>query len=302
METIKYHELSFLGKRSENQDTTVAITNGDETYLFGVADGMGGNIGGKVASSAVTEKLKNDFYNLNGDEFSENELKRILASLYFSAQSELRNIITENPDLEGMGTTLTSVLIHKNRYVWGNIGDSRLYLLRNGFLERLTVDHTLVEEFAEESDFEIDEQIIDNFGHYLTKSMTGKSEIPDIFPNEMNYSELQDGDIFILCSDGVPFKNRENEKYIITDSILEYSGLKEATESIINKSFYSESADNISVVIIEYGRAGRLNIKRSKPSYPPKEKVQSKPTRLILIKILVILSLIFFLALFYFFF
>ncbi|CAG1020733.1 partial Serine/threonine phosphatase stp, partial [Methylococcales bacterium] len=145
MEAVSFAANSFEGRRKRNEDQIGVLQIEENTWFLGLADGMGGPGNGEIASNMVIETAREVVL----DAFNQRRrvpLKRILSKIYLTAYQRIRDEIEMKPYLSGMGSTLVSVLIHDGEMVWGNMGDSRLYLLRSGFVMQLTKYHTKLQQ------------------------------------------------------------------------------------------------------------------------------------------------------------
>jgi protein phosphatase len=152
IERLRYSAVSHIGlKRTRNEDahavydSTSVIPGGRRSRLFGVADGMGGHPCGDKASSMACEGLK-DFFSDWNNGFDAVESAGRLKELVFSIDAQIRDQAAADPICAEMGTTLSALLITANFGITVQVGDSRIYRLRNGTLSQLTTDHTFVQE------------------------------------------------------------------------------------------------------------------------------------------------------------
>ena len=129
--------------RKENQDRYFIREFEDQTVLLAVADGMGGEAGGGLAAQTAVEAFKDFDSNLATIEAS-------FAAVFQVADQRIREEIRKSPQLEGMGTTLTSAYLRKGEIHWAHVGDSRLYLFQTGGLTQVTEDHTFVSRLVKE--------------------------------------------------------------------------------------------------------------------------------------------------------
>jgi len=276
MEKLNYYALTITGRRKVNQDSCTVLDLGNEVYFLTVADGMGGVAGGQVASSITLSFAKNLLEEKFKNEVKPEDLKDILTELFASAQKSMAKAIEEKPDLAGMGTTLVGVLIHGDKFAWGNLGDSRAYHFREGELNQLSVDHTYIEDYKKESEGEIPQSIIDQYSHYLTRAMDGGSDQADIYPADKSYETLQDGDAFLLCSDGLITNKVETNVDTIKNYYLSSLSLKQAAQDLINFAYHDGSNDNISVVLAEVGSVPKVKMKLKKYLFPPTDGMKQK--------------------------
>lgn len=277
MNSISLTLKTFIGRRSNNQDSCTAEKIKENVYFLAVADGMGGSVGGQIASKFVLDtafKIIREEYNY---EVVPTEMKDILHRVFLSSQQAIAKKIKKEPSLRGMGTTLTCVLIQDDKYVWGNIGDSRTYLLRNNDLQQITVDHTYVQDFINESNGkDLPQSVLKQYGNYLQRALDGGTDQTDIFPMNKDFEQLVEGDIFLLCSDGLIIDKVQNDTTIFKDYILGSTKLEVAAEQLIALAFHDGSKDNISTVLASFGNYKRMKTKVKKFSYPPKEKVNGE--------------------------
>ena len=168
--------------RENNEDSAYA-----GRWLCAVADGLGGHVGGEVASSAVIRSLRSW-----DAEVAAGELAGALGRAVSEAGKQLRLAVEQHPELEGMGTTLTAILWSGSRAAMAHIGDSRAYLLHDGTLGQLTEDHTAANVVA-------DPEAAAWLASMLVRFVDGT---PDQVP-DLTVRELDPGDRYLLCSDGL---------------------------------------------------------------------------------------------------
>lgn len=235
--------------RSENQDFGAYTTPDEEQQshpggrLLIVADGMGGHRGGATASRLAAETVKAQFL---GSETSDiptalrESLTRANARIFSEAQS--------NPELRGMGTT-TSVLALRGEQGWlAHVGDSRIYLVRNDEIRQLTEDHSLVATMVREGLLTSAEAETHPRRNVLQRSMGVSEEV------EVDVSgpiELQDGDVFILCSDGLHGLVKEAELKEIARKPIEA-----AADEFLRKALERGAPDNVTVIVARVEATG----------------------------------------------
>jgi len=268
--------LTISGRRKNNQDSCLAFKDKRLT-LLAVADGMGGTLGGEIASKEVIDVAKNVLAEIDQEKFNPKQLKNVIQKIYADSHERLVEIIAEKPELAGMGTTLSCVLLFDNNYVWGNIGDSRIYFFNGtGFLQ-ITTDHSLIEEYRKEYGDDIPEYIKVR-SNIITRSLGGDNDEPDIFPQDKDFEILKPGEGFLICSDGLILEKVSKDAMWMENYLLGTKNLKQAAENLICHAFYSGSTDNISVVLFENGRFKRKRTNIKKYKFPPVDK-PAKPVR-----------------------
>jgi protein phosphatase len=186
---LKYVARSDRGLvRSNNQDSVYAGPR-----LLAVADGMGGHAAGEVASKIVIAALAP----LDDDEPGEDLLSELREAVQ-AGNSEISELVAHDPELEGMGTTLTAILFAGNRLGLVNIGDSRTYLMRNGSVSQITHDDTFVQSLIDEGRITPEEANSHPQRSLLLRALTGHEVEPTL-----TVREARPGDRYLLCSDGL---------------------------------------------------------------------------------------------------
>ena len=186
---LKYVARSDRGLvRSNNQDAVYAGPR-----LLAVADGMGGHAAGEVASKIVIAALAP----LDDDEPDEDLLGELRGAVQ-AGNAAISEVVAHDPELDGMGTTLTAILFAGNRIGLVNIGDSRTYLVRNGSVAQITHDDTFVQSLIDEGRITPEEANSHPQRSLLLRALTGH----DVEPS-LTVREARAGDRYLLCSDGL---------------------------------------------------------------------------------------------------
>jgi protein phosphatase len=205
--------------------------------LFVVADGMGGHNAGEVAS-ALAAKTLHEFI-----EQAHDASESIVAEALVLANDEVLSAAAGNVTYEGMGTTVVAACIKDGSLVFGNVGDSRIYLMRDGSLEQLTDDDSWVSRVLPADAIGTEEASRHPMRHVLTK-VVGLRE--DMEPS-VGSSSFQSGDMLLLCSDGL--HGVVNDDAIAT--LLGRSGsVEEIAGELVEKALDSGSTDNITAVVV----------------------------------------------------
>ncbi len=216
--------------RDHNED---AFLVAEDLGLIAVADGMGGHRGGEVASATALEALRIAF--LAGAE---------IRDAVQAANEAVHDQSVADPNLRGMGTTLTAGALTDGSFVLGHVGDSRAYLLRAGQLERVTTDHSLVEELIRAGELTEAEAEVDPRRSQITRALGLDSGV-EIDVVEV---DLVNGDRFVLCSDGLT--NMVSEKELATH-LLETDDPQDVTRGLVDAANAAGGVDNITVVVID---------------------------------------------------
>ena len=237
---ISYAKTDIGCSRRINQDYVFASSDqvGTLSNLFIVADGMGGHKAGDYASRFAVEQIVSCAVELHVTDpvvFLRKAIEKTNSLLYDEAAG--------SPDLEGMGTTLVIATVNNNVLYAANIGDSRLYLLRDE-LEQITRDHSLVEEMVARGRLERDSEAYRSQKNIITRAVgIGTNVEPDIFE-----VPLQECDVFLMCSDGLTnmVSDASISKILKTTDTLE-----EQVDNLINLANENGGKDNIAVLLVE---------------------------------------------------
>ena len=232
------HKTDTGRQRHANEDSYYA-----KSPLFAVADGMGGAQAGEVASRIAAGAFEHGAP--SGDDASaEGELERIAQE----ANREIHELAQEDSSRAGMGTTLTAAMLRDDEVSLGHVGDSRAYLLRNGQLKRLTKDHSLVEELRRQGRL-TEEQAQEHPQRSIITRALGPE--PSVNVDTMTFP-ARDGDIFLLCSDGLTTMVSDDQiKEILTSS----RSLRSAVNRLVDTANRGGGRDNITAVAFRLAAA-----------------------------------------------
>jgi protein phosphatase len=246
--------LSFGGtdtgrSRPQNEDAFLVY---DAVGLYAVADGIGGHEGGEIASRIAIDALFEVVPDMLSDKgrtppagFSAQagqELSALRYALYL-ANRRIRASGERGPAFARMGTTLTALLFTKGSAFLAHIGDSRAYRLRNGKLEQMTKDHSVVAEQVRAGTLRPEQARMSSYRHVITRALG----IEDAIAPEEAILPLQRNDIFLLCTDGLTEMVSDGE----IEKILSISTLRTAVGSLIDTANKAGGADNITTVIVQ---------------------------------------------------
>lgn len=245
-----YSCASHVGKvRKNNEDYCmgeVIKVNEEETLgIFALADGMGGHKKGEVASEIA---VKNILAYLKENLLQHNSIKidyvdDIIKQSYNNVNSIIYNQSLKQEEYRGMGTTLVIAILYKEDLYVANVGDSRCYMLSNNYLNRISVDHSVVEELVRANIITEEEAIHHPHRNRITRAIgTDEMVIVDIFKLEIN-----EGNKILLASDGLTGFVDDN---IIENIILKDEDVKDLAQELINVANDISGKDNISVVLI----------------------------------------------------
>jgi len=227
---------SHIGKiRASNQDSGSVGRN-----LFVVADGMGGHAGGDVASALAVKHL----FALDSTYGSVEEAREALFRGILDAGATLTNAVEEHPELTGMGTTVSAMIRVKSQMVIAHIGDSRIYRLREGVLEQITVDHTFVQRLVDSGRITPEEAAVHPRRSVLMRVLGDVDADPEI---DTHIVDTLPGDRWLLCSDGLSGYVSERD---IAETLLTVDDVELAAHKLITQSLSEGAPDNVTVVIV----------------------------------------------------
>ena len=234
--------LTDPGKvRDHNEDSVIIIKNNDNDYLMAIADGMGGHSAGEVASSIAIGYLgkhfKDTFLNMS---------KVDAVNCIRDAVSEINTLIFQHekthPESKGMGTTLVMAVLTKDYLLFGNVGDSSGFVMKDNVLHKVTYDHTLVNLLVSAGELTKEEASVHPKKNVLMKALGAALEVDvDVFDCDMDISEV------LLSSDGLTnmLDKDQIEKVLLEDIDVEDKVIK-----LIQKANNRGGTDNISVAYL----------------------------------------------------
>ncbi|MFE7275692.1 Stp1/IreP family PP2C-type Ser/Thr phosphatase [Streptomyces sp. NPDC057623] len=207
--------------------------------LLAIADGMGGAAAGEVASSeAISTIVALD------DDVPGSDILTSLGTAVQRANDQLRSMVEEDPQLEGMGTTLTALLWTGQRLGLVHVGDSRAYLLRDGVLTQITQDHTWVQRLVDEGRITEEEATTHPQRSLLMRALgSGDHVEPDL-----SIREVRAGDRYLICSDGL---SGVVSHQTLEDTLASYQGPQETVQELIQLALRGGGPDNITVIIAD---------------------------------------------------
>lgn len=235
--------LTDPGKvRTHNEDSVVILTNKNGESLMIVADGMGGHRSGEIASSIVVSHVGKSFSDKESLGTKE-EAKEWMKTVISESNVLIYKYTIDNPDSMGMGTTIVMSLVSKEFLLFGNIGDSSGYVLKNNHLHKITIDHTLVNLLVKSGELTEEEAREHPRRNVLMRALgTNMSVEMDIFDVET------DVDGILLCSDGLTNMLKDDQ---ITKVLLEETPVENKVKKIIIKCNNRGGTDNISIAYLE---------------------------------------------------
>ena len=231
---------THVGMRRQANEDRYAIV--PELGLYLVADGMGGHKAGQVASHLAAEGAIRAIDALQGASVS---LAERLRHAVACVNRETFTAAQAKPELSGMGTTFVGMLFGGERLALAHVGDSRAYLLRQGRLRGLTDDHSIVGELLRRHEISEEDAARHPHRHVLTRALGVRPR------TEPDLAEMtpQEGDVFILCSDGLTGHVDDEE---IAARVASEDDLEVAGQGLVDAANRAGGKDNITVLLVRY--------------------------------------------------
>ena len=213
--------------------------------VFVVADGMGGHAAGEVASEMAVRIIAKELGSVS--DLSDSEAAEAIRRSIREANAAIYQRTLDEQDKRGMGTTATAMKINGPRYLVGQVGDSRAYLLRDGQLIQLTKDHSYVQEQVDAGHLTPEQARTHPYSNVITRCVGANGEVvPDVY-----VGTLRAGDLCLLASDGLTGMLEDNELYAILDA---ERVPQEIVDTLIVEANDRGGLDNITAVLIRVDR------------------------------------------------
>ncbi len=254
MEKLTFGHKTATGRtRKTNQDSYAVVSREDlgglADGLFVVADGMGGRAGGEIASRVTVETVPKVVLDVLSEDKHLEPPERMRSAVHealLAANEAVFGQAKANPELRGMGTTCVAVLVHGDKAAVGNIGDSRVYLLRDGGFRPLTHDHSLVAQHLLAGELTEEEARGSRYRNIITRAIG----IAEAVEPDVELVRLHSGDTLLLCSDGLTNMLTDTE----IARILARGDDPEVTcNHLVGSANAAGGLDNITAVVLRYG-------------------------------------------------
>lgn len=231
---------THVGLVRENNEDALLVR---KPYLFAVADGMGGYAAGEIASRSTIKAFEAATYSLRHEQGEQN-IRKIMLEAFAKANTHVYKMAVSNESYTGMGTTMTALYLPGDGLGYCcHVGDSRLYLYRDGCLEQLTRDHTFVADLQQQGKITEEEAFVHPQRHILLQALGVDEKVEaDFF-----HFSLKPGDRLLLCSDGLSDMLRRKE----IAAIIGDSNLTEAADRLLEQSLDNGGRDNVSLILID---------------------------------------------------
>lgn len=227
----------------------VRVKNDDSAYvgryLAVVADGMGGHAGGNVASASTVL----DLVHLDRKDYDDGDDANQLADEIQTANTLLSELVNANPQLAGMGTTVTALLLNGNRLEFAHIGDSRAYRLKDDVFEQISIDHTFVQRLIDEGRLKPEEADVHPHKNVLMRVLGDVDASPEL---DLDSFEVDAGERWLLCSDGL---NAVLSDELIERILRETPDLQSTVDTLVDLTLAGGSPDNVTIAVVEIAEA-----------------------------------------------
>lgn len=236
IKTVSFAASDIGRVRSSNQDSGYAGVN-----LFFVADGMGGHAGGDIASAIASQHIA------LADEPLETsaEAEQKLIDYIYQAKQKIDASVKQHPAITGMGTTLSALMITGTKVTIAHIGDSRIYLARDGVVKQITSDHTFVQRLVDTGRITEEEALTHPRRSVLMRVLGDIEQFPEV---DIDTYETKPGDRWMACSDGL---SGVVPKQLMENILLSNEDAKEACELLVGEALEFGAPDNVTVVLVD---------------------------------------------------
>lgn len=253
MRSIGRTDIGLVRKVNEDSFLCEKLEGVEDAYLNIVADGMGGHNAGEVASSMAVQEIAAYIKdNIESLKLGDKEIQDLIRNAILFANDKVYKTSIVKSNCLGMGTTLSMVLAKGSRLYIGHVGDSRVYLVRDNSITRLTEDHSLVAELVKAGTIKPEEANNHPQKNVITRALGTEYTLePDI-----SLCDMQSEDFILICTDGLSNAvDEEDMAYAIEHT----SDIDEACGLLVNKAKENGGFDNITAVVIQMCKGGDYN-------------------------------------------
>lgn len=238
------------GRARENNEDSVTYDGAAQIAVL--ADGMGGYNAGEIASGMATAFIKSEMSRWlaeAGGHAKAREIRRALEICVDNANRSIFNAANSNPQYHGMGTTLVVAVFQDSKMLLGHIGDSRCYRLRAGAFQQITKDHSLLQEQIDAGLLTLEQAANSTYKNLVTRALG----VDDTVLLDLSEYEVQPGDLYVMCSDGLSDMVDDAEIANIVDG---EQTMDEKSDALIDAANRHGGRDNISVLLVQVGNGG----------------------------------------------
>jgi protein phosphatase len=232
--------------RSGNEDSYLVLP---EKGVFIVADGMGGHAAGEVASEMAVQIIARGLDGVLGR--SDTEAAQMMSKAIIQSNHEIYQRTINEPEKRGMGTTATAMVINGNRFIVGQVGDSRAYLYRESKLAQVTKDHSYVQEQVDAGNLTPEQARTHPYSNVITRCVGANADVlPDIY-----LGTVETDDIILLASDGLTGMLEDHELLNILDTGEAPAKL---VDSLVSEANRRGGLDNVTVIIVRVDKVEEI--------------------------------------------
>ena len=225
--------------RSGNEDNFAVDANGARG-IFIVADGMGGHAAGEVASEMAVQIVMREMKDVSD---ADGSVTKILAEALRLANRAIHDRTVTEVDKQGMGTTASVLFLADSRYLIGQVGDSRVYLLRDGALKQLTKDHSYVQEQVDLGNLTPEQARYHPYSNVITRCVGASPEVePDVYTGE-----ARSGDVFLVASDGLTGMVDDRR---LAQLLMSRAEPERKVQALISEANGRGGLDNITAIVV----------------------------------------------------
>lgn len=239
-------KCTLLGNYRENNEDAIDVKQFPELTLCIVADGMGGQAAGEIASKRATEVVPRELKRDIPKAANQEDAKKVIRKAIVQANEEIMAMGALDRDLRNMGTTVVIAAWRKGNEVFiAGVGDSRGYLIRTNNIQQLTVDHSLAQALVEAKTISAEEAREHRFRNVLWKYL-GSKEVGE--GPEVKAVAVQNGDRFVLCTDGLTGVVPDDK---ILECVRDNHDVQKCADALGQLALDMGSRDNVSCIVIE---------------------------------------------------
>ncbi len=236
IKTVSFAASDIGRVRSSNQDSGYAGVN-----LFFVADGMGGHAGGDIASAIASQHIA-----LADEPLATSaEAEQKLIDYIYQAKQKIDASVKHHPAISGMGTTLSAMMVTGTKVTIAHIGDSRIYLARDGVVKQITTDHTFVQRLVDTGRISEEEALVHPRRSVLMRVLGDIEQFPEV---DIDAYETKPGDRWMACSDGLSGVVPDQ---LMKNILLSKIDVEEAGQLLVGEALEFGAPDNVTVVLVD---------------------------------------------------
>ena len=241
--SLEFFHITDVGRARDNNEDSVAVEA--KVGLAVLADGMGGYNAGEVASQMLTSFIATElgrWLQESGPAGTPVDVRRAMDICVDNANRAIFNAANTNPRYAGMGTTLVLGVFREDVLLLGHVGDSRAYRLRGNQLVQITRDHSLLQEQIDAGLLTQEEAAYSSNKNLVTRAVG----VEDTVMLELHQHEIQPGDVYLFCSDGL---SDMVEEPAIAQLLISHPSLAEAGQALVDAANEAGGRDNIAIVL-----------------------------------------------------